>query len=305
MSAIDGLNAVGVRPPYVQTDDFVTGGVLDSKGRHWIVKCPLNTTAATSLEAEAAIAPLLLEELRKGELPFDIVRPTGFASVESGGRAIVYPEPFGTPTDYQAITRGEAREVGRALASIHMLSYDTSNHAGLPHYSADEFRIRQLAELHDADRVASIPNLLCRRWEEALENTALWQFEPVVIHGDVDSEYFLWSGGAISAVLGFGSAQVGDPAVDISPLLSLPEQIFDAVIDSYENTRGVAVDDNLLTRATLLSELSVARWMLYGIRSENENVQHEARTMLVDLATEVEADPTLQSGPSWDVDPAE
>lgn len=304
MSAIDGLNAVGVRPPYVRTDDFVTGGVLDSKGRHWIVKCPLNSTAATSLEAEAAIAPLLLEELRKGELPFDIVRPAGFASVSSGGRAIVYPEPFGTPTDFEAITLGEAREVGRALASIHMLGYDAIDHAGLPHYSAEEFRVRQLAELHDADQAATIPNLLRRRWEEALENTDLWQFEPVVLHGDVDSENFLWSGGTISAVLGFGSAHIGDPAVDIAPLLSLPEQTFDTVIESYENTRGEDIDGNTHTRAILLSELSVAKWLFYGIRTENDEVQREARNMLTDLAADVEADPNLQSGPSWDVNPS-
>lgn len=305
VSAIDGLNAVGIRPPYVATDDFVTGGVLDSRGRHWIVKCPLNSTAATSLEAEAAIAPLLLEELRRGELPFDIIRPAGFAPTTNGGRAIVYPEPFGTPGDFETINLAEAREVGRALASIHMLPGETVDHAGLPHYSVEEFRTRELAELHDADQASNIPSALRQRWEEALENTDLWDFDPVVVHGDVDSENFLWSGSEISAVLGFGSAKVADPAVDIAPLLSLPDQIFNAIIESYENTRGFDVDDNTQTRAILLSELSVAKWMLYGIRTQNEDIQREARSMLTDLATDVASDPDLEPGPSWNVDPQE
>lgn len=304
VDAIDGLSAVGVRPPYVETDDFVTGGVLDSKGRHWIVKAPMNTTAATSLEAEAAIAPLLLEALRQGELPFDIMRPAGFANVAAGGRAIVYPEPIGTPGDFETMTSTGAREVGRAIASIHMLPTETIDHAGLPHYAAEEFRVRQLAELHDADQTRAIPSLLRRRWEDALENTELWEFEPAVLHGDIDSENFLWSGGTITAVLGFGGAHVGDPAVDFAPLLTLPDPIFDAILDSYENTRGVSVDESTQTRAILLSELSIAKWLLYGIRTENDDVQHEARNMLTDLAADVESDPSSQPEPTWDVDPS-
>lgn len=69
VAAIDGLEAVGVRGPYTRTADFQYGGVIDAKGRRWIVKYPLHPIAGAMIEAEVAIAPALLEALRRGLLP--------------------------------------------------------------------------------------------------------------------------------------------------------------------------------------------------------------------------------------------
>ena len=118
VAAIDGLEAVSTRPPFVNTDDYVSGGVLDAHGRHWMVKCPKNSHAATIIEAEAALAPNLLQELRRGNLPFDILRPAGFVHAATGGRAVVCPQPFGTAIDWEDIGRDQAREIGRVIASI-------------------------------------------------------------------------------------------------------------------------------------------------------------------------------------------
>ena len=119
VAAIDGLEAVSTRPPFVNTDDYVSGGVLDAHGRHWMVKCPKNSHAATIIEAEAALVPNLLQELRRGNLPFDILRPAGFVHAATGGRAVVCPQPFGTAIDWEDIGRDQAREIGRVIASIH------------------------------------------------------------------------------------------------------------------------------------------------------------------------------------------
>lgn len=301
--AIDGLDAVGTRPPYIETDDFVTGCVLDSRGRRWIVKCPKDSTAATALEAEAGLAPLLLEELRRGELPFDIIRPTGFAPVSNGGRAMVYPEPFGTPSDFAALVDEEARELGRTVAAVHLLPRKIIEHAGLPVYNAEECRLRQLAELSDAEQVSRIPSVLRRRWTDALENKELWDFQPVVVHGNIDSENFLWSGSTVSSVQGFGEAHVGDPATDLVHLLDLEPEILDCFTESYQNTRGQHLDEHCLTRAFLVNELNIMRWLIHGIRTENEAIARDAQSMLVELAEEIEADPSLDAGPAWDVDP--
>ena len=95
VAAIDGLDAVGTRPPFTDSDDYVAGGVLDANGRHWVVKCPKNSHASTLIEAEAALAPLLLDELRRGNLPFDIVRPAGFANAATGAGRSSSPNPSG------------------------------------------------------------------------------------------------------------------------------------------------------------------------------------------------------------------
>ncbi|MCF2707366.1 phosphotransferase [Arcanobacterium haemolyticum] len=303
VGAIEGLEAVGVRPPYSETDDFVTGCVLDARGRRWVVKCPRNLSAATMLEAEAALAPSLLHELRAGNLPFDIVRPAGFADVKTGGRAVVYPEPFGQPWAFERLDDDGTRELARAIASIHMLSPDVVSRAGLPVYSAEDCRIRQLTELQNANHASPISPVLVRRWENALEDSALWNFEPVMVHGDVASENFLWSNDSISTVCGFGEAHVGDPATDLAPLVALGDDFFDIARESYENTRGVTLDSAAYSRSQLLSELAIVRWLLFGLRTENRDVVADAREMLDDLAREVESHPELNPGPAWHVDP--
>ncbi|WP_182050426.1 phosphotransferase [Changpingibacter yushuensis] len=304
VSAIEGLEIVGTRPPYIETSDFVTGVVVDSRGRRWVVKAPLNDAAATMLEAEAALAPSLLDHLRRGDLPFDIIRPSGFADVQGGGRAVVYREPFGEAIPFENLTDAEARELGRAIASIHVLPESAISASGLPVYTADECRQRLLAELHDADQVSPVPAILRRRWENALEDTSLWQFDPVPLHGDVASENFFWSRGEIATVLGFGESHVGDPATDLAPLIGMGDEFFEAVRESYQNTRHVEFDDAAYSRAVLASELAVVRWLMYGHRLNDTEIVRDAQAMLSELATDVENEGSLGSGPSWHVDPA-
>lgn len=301
VAAIDGLDAVGTRPPFTDSDDYVAGGVLDANGRHWVVKCPKNSHASTLIEAEAALAPLLLDELRRSNLPFDIVRPAGFANAATGGRALVFPEPFGRVLGWDEMSAADARELGRTLAAIHALEPDVIADAGLPVYSAEEWRARVSAELHDVDAASPLPAILRRRWDEALEDSRLWQFEGVVVHGDVDAENFLWSSNGIATVVGFGQAKVADPALDLSPFLSLPERAYASAIDSYENTRDLELDDAMYTRMLLMSELAIPRWLMHGIRTHNPDVETEAHGMLDELARQIEADPELRAGLAWSV----
>ncbi len=302
-AAIEGLDAVGVRPPFTETDDFVSGCVLDSRGRRWVVKSPRNVAAATMLEAEVALAPSLIEELRGGNLPFDIVRPAGFAPTREGGRAVVYPEPFGLPSAFEHLSKNSIRELARAIASIHLLSPEVISRAGLPVYSASDCRKRLVADLKEAHNASPLPMLLLRRWENALEDLSLWDFSPVVVHGDVASENFLWREKAIATVCGFGEAHVGDPATDLAPLLALGDEFFDRAKESYENTREVNLDRTTLARTQLLSELAIVRWLRFGLRTSNPEIIADARQMLEDLASEIEADPELNPGPTWNTVP--
>lgn len=301
VAAVDGLDAVGVRGPYTRTTDFQYGGVIDARGRRWIVKHPLHPMAGAMIEAEAAIAPALLEALRQGLLPFDVIRPAGFAQVRDG-RAVVYVAPMGRERDFDELDSDGAHELGRAVAAIHLLPHETVESAGLPSYDAQTTRRRLLSDLHDADAASPLPPVLRRRWENALEATELWDFEPRVVHGDVGPDQFMWSDRSISCVLGFGSAHVGDPALDFSSLVSgLDEELFEAVLTSYENAVGEPVNEHFLNRTVLLSELALARWMLFGSRSGQHQIVDEARTMMDELAAEVEADPDLATGPTWTV----
>ncbi|MDO5025985.1 MAG: phosphotransferase [Trueperella sp.] len=302
VAAIDGLEAVGTRGPYVRTPDFQFGGVLDSRGRHWVVKYPLNTVAATTLEAEIALAPALRSALQSNRLPFDVMRPGGFAQVPTG-RVLVYQAPMGRPRPFEELTASGAHELGRTLAAIHNLPQHILEASGHAVYSADQSRQRLLTELHDIDATHPIPAVLRRRWEEALEEAAQWQFATRVVHGDVTAENFLWSEGAVSCVLGFGQAQVGDPAQDFAELIAvLPEELFDAVLTSYQNALQGTVDENLISRALLLSELALMQWLSYGVRTDNGEIIAQAREMLDELAADISADPELDTGVAWQLE---
>lgn len=304
VAAVDGLEAVGVCGPYTRTTDFQYGGVIDAKGRRWVVKYPLHTIAATMIEAETAVAPALLDALREGRLPFDVIRPAGFTQVKDG-RAVVYIAPMGREHDFESLTVADAHELGRALAAIHKLPVETIEKAGLPVYDAQTSRRRLLADLHDADSTSALPGVLRRRWENALEQPQLWDFEPRVVHGDIGSDQFTWSDGSISCVLGFGSAHVGDPALDFASLVSiLDEELFDALLESYSNALGEEPSESFFSRVVLMSELALARWMLFGARRGDADIVDDARAMMDDLAAEVEADPDLAPGPTWSVSQA-
>ncbi|QRV01688.1 phosphotransferase [Arcanobacterium phocisimile] len=303
--AIDGLNAVSIRGPYSSSPDYMYGGVLDSRGKHWIVKVPLNTHASTAIEAEAGLAPVLMERLRHGQLPFDIMRPAGFAPMETG-RAIVYPRPLGKSIDFDDLSTDQAHELGRTLATIHQLEPTTITDAGMPGYDADMVRKRLLTELHDANAAGNIPAVLLRRWENAIENSQLWHFTPAVVHGDIASDNILWSEGHVSCVLGFGEAHVGDPAQDFASLMSgLDESLFDAIVESYRNSLNSSIDEYFFTRIVLLSEIALARWMMFGIRNQDPAIVREAEGMLDELAQDVASDPDLAPGPVWNVDSLE
>lgn len=303
VAARDEIEVVGTRPPISRTDDFLYTGVLDSKGRKWTVKYPRHSQAGTILEAEAEIAPALLAELQSGKLPFDVLRPAGFTAVKHG-RAMVYRSPVGRAKDFSDFTLDDAQELGRALAAIHNLNPEVINKTGMPSYTADAWRKRLLAALHDASTSTTIPGLLLRRWERALEDTALWNFHPCVSHGDVAEENILWSEGQISCFLGFGEANLSDGARDFANLsAALPEDVFDAAFASYQNAREEEVDENFLTRSLLMSELAIPRWLMHGVRSHDEKIITEAQKMLDDLLEAVAADPELNSDPSWEVAP--
>lgn len=300
VDAIDGLEAVGTRGHLDSTTDFISATVIDARGRHWLVKYPTNSFAGAALEAEAALAPELLGELRASHLPFDIMRPAGWADAEDR-RAFIYPEPFGAPKIFDDMTAEETRALGRAIASIHSLSPSIIDNAGLPVYTSEQYRQRLMAELSDADHTDLLPALLRRRWDDALHDGSLWNFVPTVVHGDVSDENFLWSDDTIATVLGWGEAQVADPALDLASLLPLPDELLQPAVHAYENTRGITLDKATRLRTAFMSEFSILRWLMYGVNTQNRDIQVEAARMLEELAEEVAINPD-SSGPAWHID---
>jgi hypothetical protein len=296
--AVPGLDAVATRPPVRTTTDFQISGVLDGRGRHWVVRMPRTAAAGASLEAEVALLEALATQVDSRRLGFEVERPAGFAPLSEGGRAMVTRELPGRPAEPTDVESDPAlgADLGRSLATLHLLDTDIVGAAGLPVYDMGAYRRRRLAEVDEAAKTGDLPPELVHRWEEALEDDSLWPRAARVVHGDLDAELVRISDSRVVALQNFADAHVGDPAEDFAWLASsVQPEVFDAVAAAWAGALGEGADADpyLADRAQLTSELLLVRWLMFGRRTGDSSVVADARTMLVELATDVASSPPI------------
>jgi aminoglycoside phosphotransferase (APT) family kinase protein len=209
---------------------------------------------------------------------------------------VVYEFVYGTKVPLAAFTSEYAASVGEAIAAIHALPTSFVVDAGLPAHSPVDTLRSTIALMDRAAATGLIPAALLRRWEAASEEASLWQFTPTVVNGSLGSDSFLGGEGRVTGVLGWHALRVGDPARDISWLLGGGEDVFDAAFAAYSRVRGT-VDRQLRQRATLLSELEIARWLLHGTEVKSTEIVDDAVQMLSGLVDEVQKDIMNPIGP--------
>nr|NLD39987.1 phosphotransferase [Actinomycetales bacterium] len=300
-SAVRGLDVVATRPPQRSTPDFLYCGLLDARGRHWVVQAARHPAASTALDSELPILSQLDIAVREDRLGFDVVRPEGTAEVPNGHRMVVYRELPGRALEMSSLRAGPGptAELGRAIAEIHELPPALFDSAHAPVYDADSYRRRRLAEVDDAARTSKVPPILLARWERALEDVALWHFTTVPVHGDLAAENVQMSNGAVASIVNWSNAHVGDPAEDLAWLYAAaPEDALDTLDEAYALGRSMRPDEHLGSRAILYSELAVARWLLHGVRLGDQEVIADAEVMLHSLARQV-----ADSGPIGRTEP--
>jgi macrolide phosphotransferase len=274
--------------------------VVDAQSRRWVVRAPQDSRAGAALEAEVALLQVLAGHVDDGSLPFEVPRPAGFVELPEGGRAVVHPQLPGRPRQLEQLGPGPglAAGLGRAIAALHELPLAAAEEAGLPAYEADDYRRRRLAEVDEAAGTGRVPTALLRRWEHALEDVALWRFQPTLVHGDLSADHVLCSATAPTGVLGWTEAKVADPADDLAWLLiAAPHEAVDPILEAYSMRRTELRDPHLAARALLAGELALARWLLHGVRTDDQSVIDDAAGMLAELDEHTaQADPPPATG---------
>jgi len=267
-------------------EGFEAALVLDSESRQWVVRAPLNAAAGAALQAETALLSTLEPYVESGALPFVVPQPKGYAPLDEGGRAVIYPHVMGNPLTLARLTPGPgaSASLGRAIGAIHSLPIKTLEDTGLPVYTAEQYRTRRLAELDEGAATGHVPVPLLKRWESALENVALWRFQPVVTHTLLSEDSIIMSHGQVSGITDWSGARVGDPADDLAWLVAgAPEDCVDSIFEAYQLRRKDSLDPHLIDRALLGSELALLSWLLHGTRTGNHEVIEDAQGMLADL----------------------
>ena len=296
-SAVPGMRVTALRPPTYSDELSSVTGIEDAAGNRWIVTCPHEEVSGPALEATSGILDRLGQAYEHDYIPFDVPRLAGQAKTSGGTSVYVHRDPGGhapTPDELETDPLLPA-SLGRALAALHNLPETVFSAIGLPAYTALECRDRNLALLDEAAREVTIPPSLWCRWEAALEDVSLWRFPSAPIHGDVQERCLSVSRGCVVAIGGWTSAHVGDPALDIAWIQASAS---DAFLDRFKETYGHerrATDLHVFTRAQLLSEIALVRWLVHGLHAQDSAIVEEARAMLDDLAADLGEEPLLPS----------
>ena len=291
------MRVTALRPPSYSDELSTVTGIEDAAGNRWIVTCPHEEVSGPALEATSGILDRLGQAHDHDYIPFDVPRLAGQAKLAHGGSVYVHRDPGGAaPTDEDLDTDPLLpASLGRALAALHNLPETVFSAIGLPTYTAIECRDRNLALLDEAAREVTIPAALWSRWEAALEDVSLWRFPAAPVHGDIQEHCLSIKRGSLLAIGGWTSAHVGDPALDIAWIQATAS---DAFLERFRETYGHerrATDLHVFTRAQLMSEIALVRWLVHGLHAEDASVIDEARAMLDDLAKDLDGEPLLPS----------
>lgn len=273
--------------------------VQDDAGRSWLARAGSSPTSAVALDAGAAAAAVLARRIG-----VTVPVSQGTVSLPDGGRVHVQRVIAGRELQLAGLEPEHplAPRLGELLARIHNLDPDLLEDAGLESYTPDEYRQRRLTELDRAAATGRVPAALLTRWEEALENVALWQWVPVPVHGGLEGRHVLLTEDAegaatIHGVVGWRRAKVADPADDFAGLIreAAPAAVI-AVAKAYARARTTRPDRHLLTRAQLFAELGYVTDLIDAIAAGYPQVVAQATDRLHELADEVSEIPLIPSG---------
>lgn len=288
-AAVPGLSVAGLREPQFADEVLSVTGIIDSAGNKWTVTCPHSSVGGLDLDAQSGVLTRLAKAKDAKKIPFDVPRIHGTTLTPEGDRVIVHQDLGGHPMSDDDFDNPNLlpASLGKALAALHNLPPVIYTGINLPAYSVAECRERHLAMLDEVASQVLIPANLWNRWEAALEDLSLWRFPAAPIHGDIQGNSVIVEAGIVRAMTGFTSAHVGDPAQDIAWVLASASDAFlERFRAAYSQERTVA-DLQLFTRAQLLSELAIVRWLVHGLHAEDRSIISDARHMLSELSTDL------------------
>jgi macrolide phosphotransferase len=288
-AAVRGLEPVRAQLLAAAADDVDVALVEDNLKRQWVVRAPRNTAAGVRMDQEGQLISQLMSWL-----PFGLPQVEGSAALRSGGRAVVHRQLPGHPVrPLELVHRpGLAAAYGRAVAAIHDLPVRLVEEAGLPVYTAEEYRFRRLAEVDRAAATGQVPTRLLARWERAVEEVGAWRFAPCCVHGDLAGDNVLVEGEKVTGIVEWSETRVADPADDLAWLaIGATEPALDGVIAAYTAARREPSDPGLRRRARLSGEFALARWLMHGVGVDDRSIAQDAVQMLADLDAGVGDEP--------------
>jgi aminoglycoside 2''-phosphotransferase len=232
----------------------------------WVVRFTRTEFARELMDIEYQLLDLL-----QSQLSLSIPRPE-----KINPDVLIYPhlkgrdftrEIWGNSTEDEQ--RSLAEQLGNFLQELHTISTEDLTW-DLPHtlapVSHDTWvdiherlieRVQPLLLPHQIDWMVAL-------FEGPLSSAGFFDFDPVLIHGELTPYHILYSPEErrLNAVIDFGTAGLGDPAIDLGNLISnYGESLVEKIGNTYPNYPV------LLDRARFYAHASELQWVLLGVES--------------------------------------
>ena len=220
--------------------DFLVVHATADDGVGWILRIPRSRRVMPLAAVEGRVLELL-----KSRVSFDF--PDWRIHSD---RLIAYPALPGTPgleitadgtTEWFVDVNDPvfAASLGDVLAELHSVPPELAVDAGIPLFSPVEVRARWLDEIDVVAAEFTISAELLDSWDEWLNDASFWPEHSVLTHGEVYPGHTMVSDSAITGLIDWTTAEVGDPARDLSVQQSLasPES-FEITLEHYHRGGG-------------------------------------------------------------------
>ncbi len=256
-----GLLGAGFRSIAVETD----GGL--------VFRIAGNRSAADGHAKETRLLPAL-----QGRVPVAVPDPRWHAGPSAAFPfgLIGYPKLPGAPLLPELLARadlpGLAARIAAFLLALHRFPPEEAAALGLPGPDDREAELAAMrAEVLPPLRAALTREeyrTVRRWWDTFLADRALRDYQPALIHGDLWYENVLVDSAAraVTGVIDFENAAVGDPAQDFATQLHLGEAFAALVLDAYRAAGGT-LDARFLHRLRKLWELREFDGLHFAIRA--------------------------------------
>ena len=217
--------------------------VVEGHGQNSVVLIADERTVFRFPRYEAGRAALgreveLLRTLR-GRLPLAVPEPE-YVAEGVIGYALVPGEPLWQSTldavGDEAVLRRLGEQVGGFLRALHAVPIEAAGFDPLAQWRDLYERIEaRLFEHMRAEARAAV----ARHFERFLEGSGAGEIRPALVHGDFGTGNILYDGAArrITGVIDFGSAGVGDPAVDFAAAPWSPTAFLEGLVAAYPAVR--------------------------------------------------------------------
>lgn len=209
----------------------------------YIFRFPRREATTQQFEKEVRLLPELMKRL---SVPVPDLKYIQLNPQEPAKSFIGYPKLQGEP-----LTRETARsdqileQLGTFLSELHRFPIQQAVHLNVPAADPKDWRQNHV-DFYNWVRTYSFPRMKTSEiahfsglWEDFLEDDSNFDFQPVLIHGDLVSEHILCDpqDDSLSGTIDWGDARIGDPALDFVGLnITGGEEVVERILSFYQTS---------------------------------------------------------------------